>query len=72
MTITKEQMKQIQETLGRRAEEIGAVIEMFCDGLSQCGVRASFSTSDYGKRKWNASLTVEFTTVEEEEKHDAV
>ena len=64
MTITKEQMKQIQETLGRRSEEIGAVIEMFCDGLSQCGVRASFSKSDYGKGRWSASLTIEFSEKE--------
>ena len=62
-------MREIQASLDRRCEVLGAIVESVCEGLEQCGVRASFSKSDYGKRKWNASLTVEFTTVEEE-KHD--
>ena len=71
MKITKEQMKQVQETLNTSAAAVGAVIQCYCDGLEQSGVRTSFSKSDYGKGKWNANLTVEFTAVEEE-KHDAV
>ena len=68
MAVTREQMREIQASLDRRCEALGAIIESVCEGrLSQCGVRASFSKSDYGKGKWNANLTVEFTAVEKEE-----
>ena len=66
MAVTREQMREIQESLDRRCEALGAIIESVCEGrLSQCGVRASFSKSDYGRDKWNANLTVEFSEKEE-------
>jgi len=65
MAVTREQMREIQASLDRRCEALGAIIESVCDGLSQCGVRASFSKSDYGKGRWNANLTVEFSEKEE-------
>ena len=65
--ITREQMKQVQETLNKRSELIGVIVESVCDGLEQSGVRTSFSKSDYGKGRWNASMSIEFTATEKEE-----
>ena len=66
MAVTREQMREIQESLDRRCEALGAIIESVCEGrLSQCGVRASFSKSDFYKDKWAASLTVDFSEKEE-------
>lgn len=70
MKITKEQMKQVQETLNTRAAWVGEDIELCCDGLEQSGVHTSFRQDDYSKRKWNATLTIEFTAVEKEKRDD--
>lgn len=64
MIIPRTLQKQVGDQLNRSAEFIGASVEEIIPGFVMNGQRVGLSKSDYGKKNWSVSITVEFESPE--------